>query len=171
MSKPTPHALTVRFGYDHRLSDLCVYSRIRLFQAHLLDGWHAWYVLILITFSSAMYFSDGGMKTEDYSFRGFPGCWNMVVIVFFGLTPPDWIILSVTTVLAIAMFLPIKFIHPTRTKRWRAVSLPMGAFWTICAGWAAWVSFDPQSWAHYGLMITSIYLLLAVLHNNLFRQI
>ena len=63
-----------------------------LFQAHLLDGWHAWYVLILITFSSAMYFSDGGMKTEDYSFRGFPGCWNMVVIVFFGLTPPDWII-------------------------------------------------------------------------------
>jgi len=41
-----------------------------LFQAHLLDGWHAWYVLILITFSSAMYFSDGGMKTEDYSFRG-----------------------------------------------------------------------------------------------------
>ena len=132
-----------------------------LFQAHLLDGWHAWYVLILITFSSAMYFSDGGMKTEDYSFRGFPGCWNMVVIVFFGLTPPDWIILSVTTVLAIAMFLPIKFIHPTRTQRWRAVSLPMGAFWTICAGWAAWVSFDPQSWAHYGLMITSIYLLLA----------
>jgi phosphatidylcholine synthase len=108
-----------------------------------------------------MYFSDGGMKTEDYSFRGFPGCWNMVVIVFFGLTPPDWVILSVTTVLAIAMFLPIKFIHPTRTKRWRVVSLPMGAFWTICAGWAAWVSFDPQSWAHYGLMITSIYLLLA----------
>ena len=44
-------------------------------------------VLILITFSSAMYFSDGGMKTEDYSFRGFPGCWNMVVIVFFGLSP------------------------------------------------------------------------------------
>ena len=31
-------------------------------------------------------------ETEDYSFRGFPGCWNMVVIVFFGLTPPDWII-------------------------------------------------------------------------------
>ena len=132
-----------------------------LFQAHLLDGWHAWYVIILITFSSAMYFSYGGMKTEDYSFRGFPGCWNMVVIVFFGLTPPDWIILIVTTALTIAMFLPIKFIHPTRTKRWRVVSLPMGAFWTICAGWAAWVSFDPQSWAHYGLIITSIYLLLA----------
>ena len=31
-----------------------------LFQAHLLDGWHAWYVLILITFSSAMYFQMVG---------------------------------------------------------------------------------------------------------------
>ena len=43
-----------------------------LFQAHLLGGWHAWYVLILITFSSAMYFCDDGMKTDDNSFRGFP---------------------------------------------------------------------------------------------------
>lgn len=85
----------------------------------------------------------------------------MVVIVFFGLTPPDWVILLVTTALAIAMFLPIKFVHPTRTKRWRLVTLPMGILWTICAGWAAWVSFDPQSWAHFGLMMTSIYLLLA----------
>jgi len=31
--------------------------------------------------------------------------------------------------------------------------------WTIFAGWAALVDFHPASWAHYGLMITSIYLL------------
>ena len=35
----------------------------------------------------------------------------------------------------------------------------MAAAWTLFAGWAAWVNFDPASWAHYGLMITSIYLL------------
>ena len=70
----------------------------------------------------------------------------MVVIVFFGLTPPDWIILSVTTVLAIAMF--SNQIHPSNTHKTLARGLAAdGAFWTICAGWAAWVSFDPQSWA------------------------
>jgi phosphatidylcholine synthase len=30
--------------------------------------------------------------------------------------------------------------------------------WTGFAAWAAWVDFHPQSWAHYGLVVTSIYL-------------
>ena len=33
--------------------------------------------------------------------------------------------------------------------------------WVIFAGWAAWVNFDPGSWAHYGLIVTSVYLTLA----------
>ena len=64
-------------------------------------------------------------------------------------------------VLAITMFLPVKFIHPVRTKRWRAVSLPMALAWIFFAGWAAWVDFDPASWAHWGLVVTSVYLLAA----------
>jgi len=39
------------------------------------------------------------------------------------------------------------------------LTLPVALLWTTFAGWAAWVDFDPASWAHYGLMITSIYLL------------
>ena len=45
-----------------------------------------------------------------------------------------------------------------RTKRWRSVSLPMIFAWTFFAGWAAWVDFHPESWAHWGLVLTSIYL-------------
>ena len=44
-------------------------------------------VIIIITFSSAMYFCDGNMKTKDNSFRGFPGCWNMVILVLFAIKP------------------------------------------------------------------------------------
>ena len=73
-------------------------------------------------------------------------------------------------VLATAMFVPFKFIHPTRTVRWRKVSLPMALAWTIFAAWAAWVEFDPQSWAHWGLVITSIYLLCAGIAQQLFPQ-
>ena len=29
------------------------------------------------------------------------------------------------------MFLPLKFIHPVRTERWRALSLPMALAWTF----------------------------------------
>jgi phosphatidylcholine synthase len=132
-----------------------------LFKSGLLPGWAGWIAMIAITFSSAIYFCDSNMKTKDNSFLGFPGCWNMLVIVLFALSPNYWIILGLVSFLAVAMFLPIKFIHPVRTKRWRNLSLPIALAWTFFAGWAAWVEFHPESWAHWGLALTSIYLLFA----------
>lgn len=138
-----------------------------LFKSGLLPGWTGWIAIIIITFASAMYFCDGNMKTKDNSFHGFPGCWNMVVIVLFALSPNFWFILALISLLAISMFLPVKFVHPVRTVRWRAVTLPMAMAWVVFAGWAAWVDFHPQSWAHWGLIVTSMYLVTA----GLFQQI
>ena len=138
-----------------------------LFKSGLLPGWTGWIAIIIITFASAMYFCDGNMKTKDNSFHGFPGCWNMVVIVLFALSPNFWFILALISLLAISMFLPVKFVHPVRTVRWRAVTLQMAMAWVVFAGWAAWVDFHPQSWAHWGLIVTSMYLVTA----GLFQQI
>lgn len=132
-----------------------------LFKSGLLPGWTGWIAIFIITFASAMYFCDSNMKTKDNSFHGFPGCWNMLVLVLFALSPNFWIILIIVAGLAIAMFLPLKFIHPVRTKRWRWISLPLSLGWIFFAGWAAWVDFDPQSWAHWGLVLTSVYLVSA----------
>ncbi|SDI59178.1 CDP-alcohol phosphatidyltransferase family protein [Aliiruegeria lutimaris] len=130
-----------------------------LFASDLMPGWTGWAALIVITFTSALYFAYTGMKTADKSFSGFPGCWNMVVLVIFAIKPPVWICMIVIALLSAAMFTSLRFIHPVRTRRWRAISLPMIMIWTICAAWAAWVSFDPQSWARLGLVLSSIYLL------------
>lgn len=130
-----------------------------LFKSGLLPGWTGWLAIILITFSSVIYFADTRMKTKDNSFAGFPGCWNMLVLVLFAIQPGFYVTLGLVVVLTIAMFTPLKFIHPVRTRRWRVVSLPVALAWTGFAGWAAWVNFHPQSWAHTGLIVTSIYLL------------
>lgn len=132
-----------------------------LFKSDLLPGWTGWVAIIIITYASAMYFADKRMKTKDNSFSGFPCCWNMVVLVMFAIEPNFWFILTLVSLLSVAMFLPLKFIHPVRTKRWRSISLPVAFAWTFFAGWAAWVHFDPQSWAHWGLVGTSIYLIFA----------
>jgi len=132
-----------------------------LFRSDLLPGWTGWLAIIVITYASAMYFADSSMKTKDNSFHGFPGCFNMLVLVLFAVSPPIWVILFLVTVLSVAMFLPLKFIHPVRTVRWRLVSLPVALAWTFFAGWAAWVDFHPESWAHWGLVSTSIYLVFA----------
>ncbi len=132
-----------------------------LFKSGLMDGWTGWFAIFVITFASAMYFADTRMKTKDNSFSGFPGCWNMLVLVIFALEPNFWVSLTLVTALAIAMFLPLKFVHPVRTERWRIVTLPMALAWTFFAGWAAWVDFHPESWAHWGLVVTSLYLTFA----------
>ena len=141
-----------------------------LFKSGLMDGWTGWFAIIVITFASAMYFADTRMKTKDNSFSGFPGCWNMVVLVIFALEPSFWISLAMVTTLAVAMFLPLKFIHPVRTERWRMISLPVAAAWTFFAGWAAWVDFHPESWAHWGLIVTSVYLIVAGIAQQLIAR-
>jgi|TARA_B110000908_G_scaffold171610_1_gene234976 phosphatidylcholine synthase len=141
-----------------------------LFKSGLMDGWTGWFAIIVITFASAMYFADSRMKTKDNSFSGFPGCWNMVVLVIFALQPNFWVSLALVTVLSVAMFLPLKFVHPVRTERWRMITLPLALAWTFFAGWAAWVDFHPESWAHWGLVVTSVYLLGAGVAQQLIPQ-
>ncbi len=163
--------------YDGVLMDLIIdyltyvfIPAYALFKSGLLPGWTGWLAIIVITFGSVVYFADTRMKTKDNSFAGFPGCWNMVVVVLFALSPNFWAILAIVVVLAGAMFTPLKFIHPVRTRRWRKVSLPVALAWTFFAGWAAWVDFDPQSWAHWGLVVTSLYLVFAGILQQLFPQ-
>jgi phosphatidylcholine synthase len=132
-----------------------------LFSSGLLPGWTGWCALLIITFASVIYFADTRMKTSDNSFQGFPGCWNMVVLVLFALEPPVALSLAIVAALGVGMFLPLKFVHPVRTERWRMISLPMALAWTFFAGWAAWVEFYPDSWAHWGLVVTSVYLMFA----------
>lgn len=154
--------------YDGVLMDLIVdyltyvfIPAFALFKSGLLPGWTGWIAIIVIVYASVVYFADTRMKTKDNSFAGFPACWNMVVLVLFALKPDFWLILAIVVALAVAMFTNIKFIHPVRTERWRAVSLPVALAWVGFAAWAARVDFHPQSWAHAGLVLSSLYLLLA----------
>jgi len=132
-----------------------------LYASGMLPGWSGWVAVLLIPFASAIYYSDTRMKTEDYSFNGFPGCWNMVVLPLLVITPPWWITLSVVVLLAIAMFAPLKFIHPVRTKRWRPLSLGVAAIWTAGISFAAWTDFASNPALTGVVAVSSLYLLVA----------
>ncbi|MFC3570706.1 CDP-alcohol phosphatidyltransferase family protein [Paracoccus sp. TOH] len=138
-----------------------------LFMSGLLPGWTGWIAIIAITYGSVVYFADTRMKTRDNSFAGFPACWNMVVLVLFALKPNFWIILLIVVALAATMFTHVKFIHPVRTERWRLISLPVCAAWVGFAVWAVLVDFHPESFARWGLLLTSLWLLFAGLAQQL----
>jgi len=161
--------------YDGVLLDLIIdyltyvfIPAFALFQSGLLPGWTGWCAIIVITYASALYFVDTRMKTKDYSFAGFPACWNMVVLVLFALAPNFYLMLAFIVLLAATMFTNLKFIHPVRTERWRFLSLPVAFAWVGFATWAAWVDFHPESWARAGLVVTSLYLVLAGIVQEMF---
>ncbi|MBJ3762653.1 CDP-alcohol phosphatidyltransferase family protein [Maribius pontilimi] len=151
--------------YDGVLMDLIIdyltyvfIPAYALFRSDLLPGWTGWIAIIVITYTSVVYFADTRMKTTDYSFAGFPGCWNMAVLVFFAVEPEWWTILVITVLLAAAMFVPLKFVHPIRTMRWRAVTLPAAMAWTALAALAAWQNFATPDLLEGALIVLSLYL-------------
>ena len=132
-----------------------------LFNSGLLPGWAGWLSIIVITFASVLYFADTRMKTADSSFSGFPACWNMVAVVVFATKPDFEVILGVVVVLSVTMFLRVKFVHPVRTRRWRSITLPVAVAWVALATWAAWSDFAQPLAVTWGLILASLYLMVA----------
>ena len=141
-----------------------------LFVSGLLNGWSGWVCIIIIAFTSVLYFADTRMKTQDNSFSGFPGCWNMVVLVVFTIQPTWQVILIIVVVLALSMFSTLKFIHPVRTIRWRWLSLPVALVWTFIGAYAAWNNFETLLVTKIVFFLMSLYLLAAGILQQIIRR-
>lgn len=153
---------------DGRLLDLIVdyltyvfVPAFALVTAGVLPGPAGWIAAIVMCFGSALYFADTRMKTSDRSFRGFPACWNMVVLGIFAVQPEPWFTLVVIIVLAALMFVPVRFVHPVRTARWRPLTLVVTAAWAAFAVYSVAVNFAPVTVVVAGVIVTSVYLLIA----------
>jgi phosphatidylcholine synthase len=69
-----------------------------------------------ILLSSAYQFSQANAKTEDHFFTGFPCYWNLVALYMLVLGLNPWINLAILLVLVVLVFVPIKYIYPSRTS-------------------------------------------------------
>jgi phosphatidylcholine synthase len=95
-----------------------------------------------IVMSSALYFADRRMKTEDNHFRGFPALWNAAAFYLFLLKPsPVWGTLAIALLIALT-FVPIRVLHPVRVTRLRRLNLVLIAVWAILAIVTVIADFD-----------------------------
>lgn len=144
--------------------DFLTYVFIPVFALHaagLLPGAGGLATALGVTFASALYFARDGMKTTDKSFSGFPACWNMVALGAFVLMPSPATLTIASALLAVAMFLPLKFVHPVRTRRWRALTLPLAVLWAALGLWAALSGLTLPGWAGMAFAGASLWLLSA----------
>ena len=113
----------------------------------------------LIVMTSAIYFADRRMKTEDNYFRGFPALWNVAAFYLFVLKLPSWIAAAVVALLAVLTFVPFKFLHPFRVARLRLVSAAAVVLWSALAAVALMRALAPGPWVAGGLIALAAYFL------------
>jgi len=100
-----------------------------LFRANLLPAPDALWLAMLPLLASAYGFCQMNAKTADNFFLGFPSYWNIVVFYLYVLETAKWINAFLILGLCVLVFVPIKYIYPSRSPRFRFQTNFLGALW------------------------------------------
>jgi phosphatidylcholine synthase len=88
--------------------------------------------------SSAYGFSRHDAKTDDHFFTGFPSYWNIVVFYLLLGGASQEVNGIILAVLAALVFVPVRYVYPTRTPVLRQATLAFAAVWTLQMFWMLW---------------------------------
>ncbi len=119
----------------------------------------------VILLSSAYGFcrTDAKVATTDHFFTGFPSYWNIVCVylVDWKLSPP--LNAAVLAVLAVLVFVPVRYVYPSRTRTWRRTTLGLGAMWALCLTMVIWrMPAAGGVWSWLALVFPVYYLVLSL---------
>ncbi|AQX18380.1 MULTISPECIES: phosphatidylcholine synthase [unclassified Bartonella] len=129
-----------------------------LYQSGFMNPRLSFILSAIIIISSAIYYADTGMKTEENFFKGFPVVWNMIVFMLFVLRPGEYVTFIIISLSAIISFLPIYFIHPVRVIRLRVLNFLIFLIW-CCFGIAAlFHQLNAPNWIKIGISISGFYI-------------
>jgi phosphatidylcholine synthase len=122
-------------GFDgRRLDDMvdffnyALVPMVFIVTAGLVGSW-VWIVPPIL--ASAYGFSQTDAKTEDDFFLGFPSYWNVVALYLwiFGVSPGRGA--AVLAVLSVAVFVPLKYVYPSKAPRLRRTTNALGTLWVV----------------------------------------
>lgn len=101
---------------------------------YLPGGWFGGVCAAIPLMASCYQFCRTDAKTDDHFFLGFPSYWNIlafyVVVLGLGETTTAVILL----VLTVLVFVPVKYVYPSRTPVLWAVNMSLSAAWLVLFG-------------------------------------
>ncbi|HTM04225.1 MAG TPA: hypothetical protein VL173_12015 [Vicinamibacterales bacterium] len=90
---------------------------------------------LALAIASAMLLASGygfnrdDAKTADHFFTGFPSYWNIVVFYLWIGAWPQRVNAAILIVLIALVFVPVRYIYPSRMPMWRVPTNVLGAVW------------------------------------------
>ena len=100
-----------------------------LVQLDLLPANIAVPVAVCPVLASAVGFSRVDAKTPDHFFTGFPSYWNIVAFYLWALGWSRAVNAAVVIGFSIAVFVPIRYVYPSRTTALRPLTVALGIVW------------------------------------------
>lgn len=94
---------------------------------------NGWGLLVagLPLLASGYGFCQTAAKTSDHFFTGFPSYWNIVVLYLFVLGWPTWVNVAWLVGLSILVFVPIRYLYPSRNRIAQKTTYALGIVWSI----------------------------------------
>jgi len=108
----------------------------------LVPGAVATLVACAMLVSSGFGFSRLDAKTSDHFFTGFPSYWNVVVLYLVELGLAPWTNAALLLGLVVLVFVPIRFVYPSRTGILPVLTNGLGAVWSASILAILW--FQPE---------------------------
>jgi phosphatidylcholine synthase len=102
-----------------------------LIRADLLPKGDALWLAGLPLLASAYGFCQKEAKTSDHFFLGFPSYWNIVAFYLYILETPLWINGFLIIILSVLVFVPVRYVYPSRSPRLRTLTNSLGVLWGI----------------------------------------
>ena len=122
-------------------------------------------VCAAIVLSSVYQFAQGDAKVEstDYFFTGFPSYWNIVVAYLYMLQLSQLANAIILVTFAVLVFVPIRYIYPSRTSTLKWPTLVLGALWAALFAWLIWrLPAVDGPWAVISLAFPAYYFALSL---------
>jgi phosphatidylcholine synthase len=141
-----------------RLEDIVDYANyvivpcLFLLRADLLPPADALWLTALPLVASAYGFCQTEAKTADHFFLGFPSYWNILAFYLYMLKTPLWVNAFSIVIFSLLVFVPIKYVYPSRSPYLRSLTNLFGAAWGALL---LWVIFSlPES--RPGIVVASL---------------
>jgi phosphatidylcholine synthase len=147
-----------------RLDDIVDYATyvlapgvLLLHAGRLPEGWIGVTVVCGMLLASALGFTRQDAKTADHFFTGFPSYWNIVALYVLAADIGQAVTAVVVAVLSVLVLVPIKFIYPSRTETWQALTVTGCAIWGVQVVLMIWWMPDVPSWLLWTSWIYPVY--------------
>jgi phosphatidylcholine synthase len=107
--------------------------------------------------------TDAKVKVDEYFFTGFPSYWNIVVLYMYVFRlPPAWNAVILIVFVAL-VFVPLRYVYPSRTDTLRSVTMILGFAWAAIGVWLVWRLPDTSGpWALLSLVFPVYYAALSL---------